>query len=407
MGIFDRLFGKLTPDRFAKMVQDAIRAAGETRPLQYDPKEFSIRAGADDGNIFYLHNVWPQYQSYDKAQRKALMKIVVRTWFSADKKRAPDDYEDLGPDLLPVIRARAYYELAELQFRREKPDAAPDMQIPYEIIADDLALAVVYDTPESMASINGEQLAKWNVQLYEALEKARQNLREREHQIAQIGDGLFASVSGDSYDASRIILLDLIRKLEVKGDAIAMIPNRDTLLIAGSEDTVSLGMMIELAVKAIEQRPLTGMALRLDGDDWQPWLPPVEHAFFRRFQELRIQSIGQEYHQQKELLEALHEKTGDDVFVATFSGLENKDGLTTYCAWTKGVPTLLPKSELIALVHPNEEMPPLFVPWQAVAEIAGDLMTPTDLYPSRYRVDEFPSAEQLKQLQKSATKRPQ
>ena len=37
-------------------------------------------------------------------------------------------------------------------------------------------------------------------------------------------------------------------------------------------------------------------------------------------------------------------------------------------------------------------------PWEKVVEAAGDLMTPMDMYPERYRVEEFPSAEQLEAM---------
>jgi len=34
-------------------------------------------------------------------------------------------------------------------------------------------------------------------------------------------------------------------------------------------------------------------------------------------------------------------------------------------------------------------------PWDKLVEIAGDLMTPMGMYPERYRVDGFPTADQL------------
>ena len=40
-------------------------------------------------------------------------------------------------------------------------------------------------------------------------------------------------------------------------------------------------------------------------------------------------------------------------------------------------------------------MKPVMAPWEKVVEIAGDLMTPMGIYPERYRVEGFPSAEQL------------
>src|SRR5436853_346163 len=50
------------------------------------------------------------------------------------------------------------------------------------------------------------------------------------------GEGVYISATGDNYDASRLMMLDLVRKMPVRGDYIAMVPNRDTLVITGSDD---------------------------------------------------------------------------------------------------------------------------------------------------------------------------
>ena len=34
-------------------------------------------------------------------------------------------------------------------------------------------------------------------------------------------------------------------------------------------------------------------------------------------------------------------------------------------------------------------------PWEKVVEIAGDLIAPMGIYPERYRVEGFPTADQL------------
>ena len=58
---------------------------------------------------------------------------------------------------------------------------------------------------------------------------------------------------------------------------------------------------------------------------------------------LQMQWLGQDYNEQKELLDKLHEKTREDVFVASFSGFQEREsGLpTTYCVWAEGVPTYI------------------------------------------------------------------
>ena len=50
------------------------------------------------------------------------------------------------------------------------------------------------------------------------------------------GEGVYVFTTNDGYDSSRLIILDLIRQFQVKGDYIAMAPNREMLIVAGSED---------------------------------------------------------------------------------------------------------------------------------------------------------------------------
>ena len=108
-----------------------------------------------------------------------------------------------------------------------------------------------------MRSISGDDLKGWDVSWYEAMEAAKSALSEMEFAVARIGDHLYASASGDNYDASRLILTDLIQQMDVYGDHVAMVPNRDTLLVTGSNDETGLQIMADLAEKALEDpRPL-------------------------------------------------------------------------------------------------------------------------------------------------------
>ena len=132
---------------------------------------------------------------------------------------------------------------------REKPNR------PYSIFGEHFAVGLVYDLPESMAHVTQAHLDKWGVTLYEALEVARQNLAEKQFAFVgpSEGDGLWCAMQKDSYDAARILLLDTIRGFRVRGDVVAMIPNREALLVTGSEDLDALKGMLQLATEAIQQ----------------------------------------------------------------------------------------------------------------------------------------------------------
>ena len=127
-------------------------------------------------------------------------------------------------------------------------------------------------------------------------------------------------------------------------------------------------------------------------------MPDAGHPLFDEFRLLRMRSWGQDYAEQKELLDALHAKTGRDVFVSAFSVMQRKDTgrHISYCVWPKGADSLLPRTERIILGGVGQE--PIMAPWERVVEAAGNLMTPMDMYPERYRVEGFPSAEQLEAM---------
>src|SRR4051794_6450506 len=159
------------------------------------------------------------------------------------------------------------------------------------------------------------------------MEPARRNLDEATQGYAKVGEHLYVFLSGDSYDATRLVLVDRIRALELEGRPVAMVPNRDTLLVAGSDDEVGLAMMAELAAKGAEEGyPLSDVPLILGEEGWSDWLPPRGHPLHGRFHELWTRWIGPEYATQKELLEAVHARERVDVFVASFTAVKRESG---------------------------------------------------------------------------------
>jgi hypothetical protein len=270
---------------------EPMRKAGVTGELVYDAEGFWLRQ--PDRAQFNLANVYADYCRSSKEDRERLLKAYLSAWASTGMP-VPDDFEDVTPDIVPILRSRSYFEV---DLKHASPDGDPT-RFPYQIIADHLCLSVAYDLPQSTMTVNQEQLDKWGVSLYEALETAKANLRERTESYAQIGS-LYSMVHGDSYDATRLI------QMTVKGDHIAMVPNRDTLLIAGSEDEESLASMLKPAEEGLaHERFISGMALRLMDGEWEPWLPPRDHPLHHQFAELNLQVTLRDYANQKELLEA-------------------------------------------------------------------------------------------------------
>ena len=381
-------------DEFAQLVIARLRDTGMTGEISYDPEEFQIVVAGEIKSIMFLGNAYREYCSCSNKHRPNSLQRFVRGWLDAHKP-VPEEYADIKPDILPAVRSRSFFESARLRMLIGGDD---DTFLQYQTLGDDLGLGLVYDMPDAMRPISNKEIGLWGVTFHNALEAARDNLRQLPPRIMcpKEGKGIYVFTTKDGYDSSRLILLDLIRQFQVKGDYIAMAPGREVLIVSGSEDTPGLEAIVAVTKKAFEQpRTVSGVALRLAGDEWVSWMPEAGHPLYEDFRALRIKSFGQDYAEQKELLDELHKKTGEDVFVASYSVMEHKDTghRISYCVWTKGTVSLLPQAERIVLGSEDQE--PIMAPWEKVVEIVGDMMTPMDIYPERYRVEDFPTAEQL------------
>ncbi len=384
----------LSKDDFAKLMMDRIRQTGEKGKIIYKPDEFCLHGEGSAFAAMFLANAYKEYCAAPVADRSRVVRHYVRNWFAASKK-TPDEFEDAKPDLMPVVRSRSYFERNNV----EVTDGLP-LDRSYEVLGEHFGIGLVYDLPESMRSIPQASLDAWGVTFYEALEAAMENFLSLEGKFIgpESGIGAYLSATGDNYDASRLLLKDAIRRFRVKGDHIAMVPNRENLIVVGSEDAKGLAGMAKLAAQAMkEARPISGIALRLDGDEWTPWMPPQSHPSYKEFQELRLQTFRQDYAQQKEMLDKLHEKSGEDVFVASFGAIKRPDGkIFSYGTWTETTNTLLPKTDAVVLGRLGGE--PQMVEWDRAVEVVGDLMEAVDIYPPRWRVTEFPTKKQLKAM---------
>jgi hypothetical protein len=381
-------------DEFAQLVIARLRETGLPGEMSYDSGEFQVVVEGEIKSILFLGNAYREYCSVSEKHRPNSLRRFVRGWLDAHKP-APDEYADIKPDILPAVRSRSFFESARL---RMVIGGDEDTFLQYQSLGDDLGLGLVYDMPDSMKPISNKEIDLWGVTFYEALEAARENLRQLRPRIIgpEHGEGVYVFTTNDGYDSSRLVLLDLIRQFQVRGDYIAMAPGREMLIVAGSDDKPGLEAMVELAKKALQKpRAVSGVAIRLDGDEWVSWMPEASYPLYDEFRGLRIQSSGQDYAEQKELLDQLHQTTGEDVFVASYSAMKHKDTghRITFCMWAKGLPSLLPRTERIVLGAEDQE--PVIALWEKVVEVAGDLLTPMGMYPERYRVEGFPTADQL------------
>jgi hypothetical protein len=392
LGVFDRIITRVRLARFISKLMRGIREAGETDEVRFDPEQqaiLQIREGEVVG-VINPSNLFGTYLRLPRAERPGFIRHCVRMALTRHKE-LPEDFESASPDLRPRIWARASLEHERLKSLIEGKDGTL-ADLPSQPVGEHLLAMLVYDWPESVQSVTDKKLEDWGVSLYEAMEVARRNLEEVTTSYAKIGENLYCFATGDSYDASRLTLVDRIAALEVSGEPVAMVPTRGQLYLTGSEDEVGLAMMAELAGHVSgDPYPLSSVPLILREGEWTDWVPPEGHPLHGRFKEIATNWLGTLYAEQKPMLEARVQQQDLDVFVASFSAVKRKDGeIVSYCVWGEGVDYLLPLTQKVVFLKREGESAAALGTWDQVQEVAGGLLEATDYYPRRYRTLGFP-----------------
>ena len=376
--------------KFATKFAAALRKRGLQDELHYDDPSFTLRS--DGGTTFFLHNAFNEWSAASFWRRGKVLAHFASAF--SRPPAMPELFDDVKPDLLPRIRDRYYYDLVELTM-----DAPIRSTLSPVALNDELWLELVHDQPASSTSVSAEKLAKWGITAEDAMRTARHNLRLRSAEgFEETAPGFYESPWHDTYDAARLILTELIARLEVKGHPVAMLPHRDWLFICGSEDDDGLQHMAERARPLLENdRRITGQAFQLRDDRWTPFEPAANRPSRDPLRLLARLTDAMNYQGQKESLEA----NGEQRFVASYllrTTLEGRNPNST-CTWTRDVITLLPTTDSITLVSDSATPDTILtIPWSRAQSILAHHLKPTALRPERHLVDTFPTDAELAAL---------
>ncbi|TWU08210.1 hypothetical protein [Stieleria varia] len=391
-------FGKPSKNKFARQLREAIvKLNGST--YRYDAHEFML-IGTENEQRINLANVYKEHCALDKPDR-AVHLAKLASIFGLPNE-LPEDFDDAKASLRPKIWSRAQFEFMELHRQIEGGKA---LDMPLYPVGSHLVSTIVYDTPNAMRSLSNEELSNWGVTYYEGHEIACQNLEEATMAYAVMGDHFHSSMTGDNYDSSRVLLMDRIRGFDVIGDHIACVPNREAMYVTGSEDEQGLKIMFDLVNKTIQDgdlRPLSPLPMILVDGEWLDWQPPMDHPTRSVYEHLSLNFFGGLYADQKDLLEQLYADDPLAPFVATFSAMQNEETkeLTSFCVWTQGILSLLPRTDKVFLGDADGGTQ-VIVSWEHLQMVVGDLIEADEtFYPTRYRVREFPNADQIAELQR-------
>ena len=408
MRLLGRLFHrKLSKKRFVKRMLRALSEAGAT-DLRYDDAEFSITIG-ERGHRAYLSNAFAACREADEATRRET--ILNHVAAALHTPPVPVSFESVKSNLLPIIRDPAYHGLFRLKLLLDRK-TTDNLEIASRPLTEGLNISLAHDSERSMSFVNVGMLKGWGVSLDQALKVAKNNLRDRTdtNGWVQQSPGLFLGSWNDAYDSSRMLLTEHIYRLPLNGDPVLFAPNRDTIWITGTSDFAGVEYILRAGKESHfkESHPLSPNLYRLADGDWTPYIP-LEQVLRELLTSIQRDRNAVDYQQQKQDLDALHEKNQTDIFVASYSMFERqfkeKPGKSRFslCVWSRGVESLLPKTEKIAFLVDPETKDYISVRWESAIHIVGHLMKQDpDLLPLRYWVRAFPNESQIAQLRQLA-----
>ncbi len=403
--LFDKLFNrKPSPDAFAKLFEEALRAQGCRDELVYRPDEF--RLVAPRGRIINLHNAYHDYTTADRQRRGEVMRSYAAAFVEeGGEDNQIETLEQARPMLMPVVRHRAMFEEMRLEHVRAHGWETPFTTVWRELSEDCVELLAI-DRPDSTSTLLAGPKDAWGITFEQALAIAHDNLRDATpDRFVEVAAGIYQGAWQDAYDTSRVVLPDVLQRVPVKGRPVFMLPTRDCLLVVGDRDETAMAGMLELSLEAAAHgRCISSVAFAYDdARRIVPFALP-QPAHRRRQADLQRMLEAPAYSLQKELLEKIHAANQTDIFVASYRVFEENDGSGrqfSLATWTRDVDTSLPKTDRIAFVVPKDEgdADVVVVEWDKAVAVVADLMQQQpDFYPPRFRVRDFPSEAQLRQL---------
>lgn len=352
----------------------------------YDAKDGVLRQG--EAGMINLANIFRQYVTADRAHRPALLDkyanmAVIQT------RPIPTLWEFAAKSVFPAIRDRYDRIQAEISSRTAETPFPPAYAEPF---AGDLEIRLVYDWGKHLTQINASLVETWGQTKESVLDRARSNLATLKKPAWTLeSNGIYTLSSDEAYQETMLLLDKVVADIASKVAQPAFLPsNRGVLLACDATDEAAVIAMIEQALTNHKEKPwpLSASVLVREHDRWtRATLPPRAAEKCGELERLNAAAV---YTGQKQALEAFCQKTGKDIFVATF-GLftrpQDNDAIRSWCSWTETVDTWLPKTDYIVFVNPDDKTKaPMLTRWTDAYPAFAHRMRLLEEQPARYEV---------------------
>jgi hypothetical protein len=381
-------------DDFAKLVMTEAKKAGIAESLEYDPKRFVLIRG---DQRTYLVNLFNDYSQANAEHKK---RILGNALALLREKKEDVSFEEAKSKVVAAVREQALFSFTALWWELEG-GGKTEPKVASEPISAWFARCLVLDFPEYVTMVSPEKLKTWGVSFDELFETGLAKLRNQTSPRFEKQPGFYIGGWHDDYDSSRILIPEVFGPLDLEGEPVVCLPNRNLLLVTGSENQDGIKAMLKQAEEIVrtKSRPMNPAPLILKDGEVADFAVSGNSPIFNDVERAKKISALNYYQQQSENLTKLYEQKGKDLFVAGYT-LNQRDpgGYESYSVWSKTIPTLLPETDLIAFfdpAKPESQRKLGLAKWDDVMRIAGGLMLDTHMFPARFYVSKFPTDEQL------------
>jgi len=402
-----------SPEEFAEMVTAALISRGEKRSLRYEPTRFALIVENESGEpqqLFGLAAMFDEYNTALESERGAVVERYCGFFLGVNRNTLPETFAEAKDGLMLIIRHRYLYQVMQMRLALEQgvtatSDELPqEQEIPHIVVGDEFAAGLGYDFPDAMIQITERQLKKWGVSFDDVYACALENLKKRsEKPLVEAVTGVFISNWQDGYDASRILLTDLIAGLPLKGAPVVMLPSAENMVVTGADDLEGLESVLNVTEPMADKpRSMVSVPLILRGDEWSQFEIAPEHPLYERFRVLRISATARSYADQRGVVTEWLQSVGAPAVVTPYLATQRKDGSVSSCSvWPEGLPCVIPRADSVVFTGDGSDSNQEVVAcnsWEKVLEVVGGLLKPTPFHPELYRVERFPSTTELAQI---------
>lgn len=343
-----------------------------------------------------LGNLRARWHRLDEADRVPWLEATLPSMVSPPE--IPARLETTRP-LRPGIRPRSMLEAARLSNLNNEVNPGPSLHrpiIPFQPFGGDLVTVLLWDAPTTMSVVNQAQLDEWGARFEDLLPVAIDNLEEQPQAgWSAVKNRVWTSLNEDDYDGARMLIPGYLEQTGLAGELVVIHPNRNLLIVTAVDDVDGIRIACDLALEELDApSPVSFQPLVGENGDWRPLILPKSHPAYGQWQRLTCRNHEMNYNS---LQEPLQQLIGQDLYVSAYQVGESPDGAyVSVSTWTEGVPSLLPRTDLIGLVTERGEA--ITADWDSVQRLVTTTMEPTDHFPELWRVMSFPNSSEVARL---------